>query len=360
MMVSSSAKRLAQRVETVSVLCMRSFLNITRAIGNCPSLRSSPLSIIIVNSNAGSFLDNCIKSIRDEGIPCEVHIVDNASQDGSQRLIAEWSREWNAVKPIFNSVNKGLSAANNQALSILSGKYVLILNPDTVVLKGALKALTDFLDAHPKVGAIGPRNLFGDGRPHTSHFVTWTAVHAIMWKLFPYNFMRGLYDRHLTRYELENVTFVSSSCLMTRVALMRDLGGYDEKFFLSVYDCIDLCHRIKAKGYGVVYFPDASIIHYTGGSSGRQFRTLVVRQDYLESLYYYEKNGKRIEIAVVKLGLFISSFLRGIAFTLASSVSSGRGRRKARLYIEVSRTLIKKPLRWQETRGRLEQPSLHP
>lgn len=156
------------------------------------------LSIVIVNYNVCGFLEQCLLSVRDavKGISHEIFVVDNASTDGSEAYI---STRFPQVKYIYNTENVGFSKANNQAIAQSSGRYVLLLNPDTVVGESVLDEACHFLDEHDDAGALGVKMIDGDGkflpeskRGFPSPWVSFCKIFGLS-KLFPYSHRFGRY-----------------------------------------------------------------------------------------------------------------------------------------------------------------------
>ena len=168
------------------------------------------LSIVIVNYNVCGFLEQCLLSVRDavKGISHEIFVVDNASTDGSEAYI---STRFPQVKYIYNTENVGFSKANNQAIAQSSGRYVLLLNPDTVVGESVLDEACHFLDEHDDAGALGVKMIDGDGkflpeskRGFPSPWVSFCKIFGLS-KLFPYSRRFGLYHLRFARRKLFHV-----------------------------------------------------------------------------------------------------------------------------------------------------------
>jgi GT2 family glycosyltransferase len=171
---------------------------------------------------------------------------------------------------IHNQENAGFARATNQAIQSSESKYVLLLNPDTVVLPDALQQLVEFMDTHPEAGAAGSRVLNPDGSLQTSCYVAPTLAHEFF-RLF-----------HLSRfspastYQMKNwntniprlVDIIQGDCLMLRKTALNQVGLLDERFFIYSED-VDLCYRLQRASWGLYWVPLAQVIHY-GGQSTRQ------------------------------------------------------------------------------------------
>ena len=242
-----------------------------------PSTGQPPvdLSIIIVNWNVRDLLRQSLDSVWARGGLAagrlQVIVVDNDSADGSAEMVA---REFPAAELIANRDNLGFGKANNQALPQCRGRQVMLLNPDTLVLDGALKALVDHMDAHPDVAVTGCRLLNGDGS-----LQRWTggAYPRLLNVLNHYFFLdrllpaamrpMPLYLDHDAQQDVE-VDWVSGAVMLLRA---DRLNGqlFNPDYFMYGED-MELCHRLKQAGGRVVYTPCASIVHYQGESMKQQ------------------------------------------------------------------------------------------
>ncbi len=232
------------------------------------------ISIVIVNWNVEDYLRRCIESIYRgiHGVSFEIIVVDNASTDGSVEML---NAEFPKVTVIGNNKNVGFSKANNQAIRIAQGKYILLLNPDTVILDRAIIALYRFIESHPDVVAVGPMILNADGA--TIQYECARAIpslwnefcglselqfHLKKYPIFSYNTL-DYWDHRDSRY----MTLLSGACMFCRADTVRAINLFDEDYFLYADD-VDFCFRLRQKGK-IYYLADAKIIHY-GGKSSRQ------------------------------------------------------------------------------------------
>jgi len=230
------------------------------------------LSVIIVNYNVKYFLEQCIHSVAKamEGIDGEVFVVDNNSVDGSCSLVKE-KFPW--VKLIENKDNVGFSKANNQAMSLSGGKYMLLLNPDTVVEEDTFRKCIAFMDSHPEAGALGVKMIDGKGhflpeskRSLPTPEVAFYKVFGLS-SLFPRSKRFGRY--HLTfldKDEVNEVDVLAGAFMWLRREAIEKVGMLDEDYFMYGED-IDLSYKITKGGYRNYYFPETTIIHYKGEST---------------------------------------------------------------------------------------------
>jgi len=232
------------------------------------------LSVIIVNYNVREFTEQCLRSLFADldDRPFEIFVVDNASTDGSVEYLRS---SFPQITLIANEVNVGFGAANNQALKRSNGKYLLVLNPDTIVQKNSLKALIQVLEQNPKVGAVGPKLVDQNGRfDKTSKRglpTPWVAFSRLsgLARLFPKSKIFGKYDLlYLDPDITHEVDVLQGACMMVRCEVYDQIGGFDEAFFMYGED-IDWCHRILQAGWKIIYSPTAIITHFRGESTRR-------------------------------------------------------------------------------------------
>jgi len=233
------------------------------------------VSIIIVSWNTKEILIDCLESIFEQtrDTEFEVVVVDNCSSDGSVEMVAS---EFPQVRLIENSENKGFAAANNQGMTISRGRYVLLLNPDTIVLDGAIQKTVNYADQNSEAGVVGCRVIWPDGRRQNSCFRFPTlALVAIGSTLF-FRMAKSLYhpllnpDRYpyLDFNQEQNVDAVAGCFFLVRRKVIDQVGMFDEDFFMYGEEA-EWCHRIAKEGWRIRYFPGAEIIHLYGASSSQ-------------------------------------------------------------------------------------------
>jgi hypothetical protein len=283
-------------------------------------------------------------------VPLEIFLVDNASPDNTAQVVTSYATRFENVHAILNEDNIGLAAANNAPLGKCQGDYILILNPDTLLRKNTLAHMVSFLDQNPDVVVVGPRNVYADGRPHSSFHRRWGIGHVLLWRILPFRFTRALYDR-FSSYEFQDKLFVSGACLMIRRSAFELIGGYDPEYFLTVEDACDVCIRARKTGGRVVFLPDAEVVHI-GGRSGAHAPYLVVWQGYYGSIYHFLKHKGKLQALVVLLLLLMSSSLRSLMASMAGMVKP-RYRDVARIYAKVCWSLlVRSPFRARQLRVR--------
>lgn len=230
------------------------------------------LSIIIVNYNVKYFIEQCLFSVAKaiEGIEAEIFVVDNNSVDGSCELIKD-KFPW--VKLIENKKNTGFSVANNQAIRISTGEYILLLNPDTVVQESTFRKVIDFMDAHSDGGGLGVKMIDGKGnflpeskRGIPTPMVAFYKIFGLS-KLFPKSKTFSKYHLgYLETDEINEIEILSGAFMFMRKSVLDEIGLLDEEYFMYGED-IDLSYRIIKAGYKNYYYPETTIIHYKGEST---------------------------------------------------------------------------------------------
>ena len=233
------------------------------------------LSVVIVNYNVKHFLEQVLHSVRKaaQGLSVEVFVVDNNSVDGSVEVVQQKFPE---VTLIANKENLGFSAANNQAIRLSKGEYVLLLNPDTIVEEDTFKKVIDFMDTHPDAGAMGVKMIDGKGKflPESKRGlptpqVAFYKVFGLS-KLFPKSKLFGKYHLgYLDKEETHEVDVLSGAFMLLRKKVLDEIGLLDETFFMYGED-IDLSYRVTQAGYKNYYYPGSTIIHYKGESTKRR------------------------------------------------------------------------------------------
>lgn len=248
---------------------------------------SSRIAIVVVSYNVCDLLRQCLASATSAELPADVIVVDNASHDGSVAMV---EREFPGVRLIANATNRGFAAGTNQgiraALDFASPpEYVLLLNPDAFLRPGALTALAEFMDQHPRVGAVGARLFYPDGRPQEGawHFPT---LWMTLFDLFPPHgpLLGRLYASSLNgRYREERgsqpfaIDHPLGAAMLMRRATIDEVGLLDEDYWMYVEE-VDWCYRCRRAGWAIWQVPQAEVVHAAGASSqqfkGRSFVAL--------------------------------------------------------------------------------------
>jgi len=283
-------------------------------------------SICILNRDQRELLkeclDSCYREFKESNISGEVIVVDNGSSDGSPAMVRSLFPE---ARLISNSGNAGFSTANNQAIRVARGRYVLVLNNDTVLLPGCLRVLLAFMDAHPEVGAAGPKLLNRDGSTQLGYHrrlptIADTCV-ALFWipHIWPGNpvtrhaiMMDEVTDPATASMAIEQV---GGCAMFLRREAMESVGLFDEAFYRWFED-VDLCERLRTAGWSMVYVPGAQIVHYGGAYFQRMEFSERAEMQVAALLRYFRKHRGRGSYNLVKSVTLIALTIR-LAFVTA-------------------------------------------
>jgi GT2 family glycosyltransferase len=296
------------------------------------------LSIIIVNWNTKDLIHNCLVSIVQEttGIHFEIVVVDNGSQDGSVEMLKE---HFPKIILIENEENVGYSKANNQGISHSTGRYVCLLNSDTVILENALSKMVHFLDENPSTGAttcllINPdgSDQFGSALGETN-LVYMLSVETGLYRKYPRSRIWGKpflsYLDHRKSHELE---VCPSAVIVIRKEVFKTVGGLDEKIFFGVIDW-DFSYRIRKAGWKLYFFSDSRVIHY-GGKSKSPIRQELLMKDYRSQYYYFSKHYGIFQTNLFRALIIISCTIKlalNLSLLFTKSDKATRMKTKARI-----------------------------
>jgi GT2 family glycosyltransferase len=281
------------------------------------------ISLIIVSFNTQKVLRESLQSVeREQGsLRIETFVVDNNSHDGSVEMV---EKEFPSVRVFESDVNLGFGAANNVALEQATGRYIVLLNSDAFLCPDSLRLSVEHMDEHPEVGLAGGRLV---GRDHAlqpsarmfpgifSDFLVMTGLAA----KYPNSKFFGAFDRTWADpMEAAEVDWVPGAFSIIRADALAKVGFFDPDFFLYSEE-VDLCRRIKAAGYKILYWPDIVVIHI-GGESSRQIKTLemssagaqLIRWRMRSTLLYYRKHhgAGAWQAKMLELGLYRLIVLR--------------------------------------------------
>ena len=273
------------------------------------------ISVIIVNYNVKEYLAQLLLSLERalQTISHEIIIVDNHSIDGSVQFLKDKNFK---VRIIENDENLGFGRANNQALKICKGKYVVLINPDTVVQEDTFSRMIDFFDNTPDASVatckiIDPAGNFSVDCRHsipTPSVALWKVLGLS--KLFPKSRIFGQYNMtYLNSDQTYSIPAISGSFMMMKKEVLDQVGLFDEQFFMYCED-IDLCHRITQAGFKIYYFPETQIIHYKGESTKKDNLDYV--KTFNKSLYqFFQKYYAPKSIFLFRWLVMIGILLRG-------------------------------------------------
>jgi N-acetylglucosaminyl-diphospho-decaprenol L-rhamnosyltransferase len=297
------------------------------------------LSIVIVSWNTRDLLDNCLTSVFAD-FPeneMEVWVVDNASTDGSSEMV---KHSFPGVNLIENRRNIGFAQANNQAIRQSKSQYILLLNPDTKILPGALRKMLQYMQASPRVGASGPKILNPDRTLQTSSYPIptlsrefWRLMHLD--KIWPY----GVYD--MSRWapkKNRKVDILLGACLLMRKEALDDVGVLSEDYFMYTEE-VDICYRLGRKRWEIYWLPEAEIIHYGGQSTSQVSREMFIHL-YQSKILFFKKHYGNTSAFLYKLILLFVSLVR-LAFTPVALFTSSPRREERLELVHNYRQLVK-------------------
>lgn len=286
------------------------------------------VSVLIVNWNTREILRNCLKSIYEQtrDLIFEVIVIDNASEDGSPQMVKE---EFKEAILIENSTNRGFAAANNQGMAIAKGRYVLLLNSDTVVLDNAIAKTVVFADAHPEGAVIGCRLLNPDKTLQQGCFMFPSLLNLLLsatylYKLFPQSRFFGRENMTWwTRDDEREVDVVTGCFMLVRRESIEQVGVMDEQFFMYGEET-DWCYRFKKAGWKCLFSPNGSIIHIGHASSkARGMRRAMSLQCRASILLFLKKHKGYLTYRLACLAIALDAFLR-IPYWFVKWILSGK------------------------------------
>jgi GT2 family glycosyltransferase len=273
------------------------------------------LSVIILNYNVRYFLELCVLSVQSalEHIDGEIIVVDNNSDDDSCEMM---KRRFPKVKLIENRVNSGFPKGNNIGVAVAQGKYICILNPDTVVAEDTFTKVLAFAERQKNLGIVGTKLIDGVGnflpeskRGVPTPFVAFTKMIGV-YKLFPkVNVLGKYYAQHVSENETAKVDILVGAFMLMKRDSYQELGGFDENCFMYSDD-IDLSYRMLLKGKSNYYYHETTVIHYKGESTIKDGVYMKRFQEAME--FFYKKHFKvsRFFSFFMKTGILFFSFIK--------------------------------------------------
>lgn len=288
------------------------------------------LSIVIVNYNTEKLLQGCLQSVYAgaNGTPFDIWVVDNHSRDCSAEMVRS---QFPGVRLVENESNLGFSRANNLAISQSDSEYILLLNPDTLIIDDSIEKMVKFMDANPKVGIAGCKVLNTD---RTLQLACRRSIPTPKVAFYRLTGLSRLFPKHpaLAKYNLtyfspeetHEVDAVSGAFLMIRRKAIEDIGLLDERFFMYGEE-LDWCLRAKRAGWSVMYHPEAEIIHYKGESTKTNSRKAALefyRAMYLFHKKHFAKDYSAAMNVVFYAGIFVVAFSSWKSFVFSAKVGS--------------------------------------
>ena len=283
------------------------------------------VSVVVVNWNTCGILRDCLYSVFEQtkNIDYEVIVIDNASTDGSVEMV---KKDFPQVTLIENSENRGFATANNQGIEIAKGRYVLLLNSDTILLDDAINKTLSFADTHQETGAVGCQVWENSETIQMTCFRFPSVANLFLstfWlnKIFKHNRILGReWMLWWGRDEEREVDVITGSFMLVRRKAIDEVGLMDEDYFLY-YEETDWCYRFKKAGWKILFWPGAKILHWHGGSNSSKQDALKMFVQFQKSLLiFFRKHYGRLHCIAARLLLIVSLGLRCCSWILVVSL----------------------------------------
>ena len=276
------------------------------------------MSIIIVSYNTKDLLVSCLASVKRElqdfgyREQCELIVVDNNSMDGSGVMVKE---RFPCVHLILNRENLGFARANNLAIKRAKGRYLFFLNPDAEMCPGSLKIMINYMETHEEIGLAGTALIFPDHSHQSSVETSYPGSHHAK---------QDLPDLPGT------VAWVLGASMIARTSLIKEIGGFDERFFLYGED-IDLCLAVRKNGFAIGHISDAVIIHHGAQSEKESFSIEVFEKKLRAAVLFFQKHYSDKSIQRIKRLQILQARWRLFSLTLERFIFPGDPVRKRKL-----------------------------
>jgi hypothetical protein len=284
------------------------------------------MSIVLVGWNNQAYLEPCLDSLYNGNLKCsfDVVVVDNGSTDGSQAMLQE---KYPEVMIIQNEKNEGLGKASNQGIEATEGKYILLLNNDTIVNGPSFDLLVNYLDTHPMVGAVGGKLLNEDGTVQScyNNFSTLGEEFLVATRIG--EILRPGYPAIIDSDEVKSVDWLGSACLLLRRSALDEIGLLDVSYFIYG-DEADLQYRLKQAGWEIHFLPQATTIHFGGRSMTRWPRRKMV---YRGKMLFYKKNYGKVKLTLLRLMLAVLSAFKIVIWSFLYLIPNKREQAKGEL-----------------------------
>ena len=273
------------------------------------------LSVIILNYNVRYFLEQCVLSVQEaiDTLEAEIIVIDNNSTDGSCLMMQQ---RFPTVKLIQNKENFGFPKGNNIGVSEAQGKYICILNPDTVVAEDTFIKILAFAEKQTNLGILGCKLIDGTGsflpeskRGIPTPWVAFTKVFGL-YKVFPkWKLFNQYYAQHVNENETGKVEILVGAFMFMQRDLYRELDGFDEDCFMYADD-IDLSYRALQKQKSNYYFHETTVLHYKGESTIKDEKYMNRFQEAMN--FFYQKHFKKSWFFTffIKTGIVVFSFIK--------------------------------------------------
>ena len=285
----------------------------------CASKTDPFLSIIVVTWNGKKYAIECLDSLTSQSsrLSVEIIVVDNGSTDGTPEAIRT---EFPDVTLIENHANLGFARANNIGMESSRGKYICLVNSDVVIPVGCLEKMVEYMESHPKIGVLGPKMVSPDGGVGASVMrlpTVWNTLCCAlgMHTIFPGSKFLGGFLMDAYPYDsIEEVEILTGWFWLIPRTALNIVGGLDERFFMYGED-IDWCHRFRDAGWQVIFYPDASALHYGAASSGEAPSRFYVEMRRA-NLQYFRKHHGVLGVLGYRFAIWTHELIRMVGYSI--------------------------------------------
>ena len=275
-------------------------------------LVSADVSVIVASHNTRAYLERCLSLL---GESYDVIVVDTLSSDGSQALVRD---RFPHARLVELDENPGYGGALNRGIALASGRYLLLMNGDAWPQEGAVERLVAFTESEPRAGVVGPRLVNPDGtlQPSVRGFPTlWhlaTEYLFLRWLAPRSRLLNAFYGAGFDHRSQRDAEFLVGAVLLVRRETLDEVGGFDERFFMFNEE-VDLCYRVRAAGWSVVFWPGAEFVHVGGASTAPSWPQMY--QEQLRShLRFLDKHGGPVQAEHGRKLLWVAMRLRVLVF----------------------------------------------
>ena len=294
------------------------------------------VSIVIVNYNVKEYIISCIESIykhSNSNITFEIVVVDNNSIDDSLSALKKFVPKVNIIK---NDYNAGYSIAANQGVKSCKGKYVFLLNPDSLLIEDSLSKLANIAKKQDNIGVIGPKLIYENGLPQQSYWRSPSFLNTVSSLVYLdfFNFKKNY--KYIQIDKINKVDTVSGCALFIKKEVFERLDGFDENLFWM--EDIDFCIRLRQAGYFTYFFNETEIIHFKGKSSKSNYKTAISNQ-LISKVKFFKKHHSRSKALAILFLIMFTSFIKSITFAFLSPFSA-KYKSKMFAYIFTMRSLF--------------------
>lgn len=285
------------------------------------------LSVIIVNWNTKKLLEDCLTSVYKftRNVNFEVIVVDNSSNDGSQKMVKE---KFPKAKLISNKDNFGFAKANNIGIRQAKGEYILLLNSDTYLIENSFQKMTEFAEKQENLGALAPQLLNQDKSNQQSVGFFPDLPQIFYWMSFiddlPFGHLLRPYhvDHDIFYKKIQQVDWVTGAAILIPKNIIQKVGNLDEKIFMYGEE-VEWCYRIKKAGFKIIYTPITKIVHIGRGSSGN-ISTRAFIGEFEGLKYFYSKHKSKTSLQILRILLKMGTLARILLFGFLGRKATAR------------------------------------